>query len=71
MCDTRTACPILMYDTWKLRRISCRFQICSQKYQFPYNKKVDCFVLGKFMQIRRHIVDMDFKDAGLPKDQGP
>ncbi len=40
MRDTRTACPILMCDTWKLCRILCRFQICSQKCQFLDSKKV-------------------------------
>ncbi len=64
MRDTRTACPILMYDTLKDRRISCRFQICSQKYQFPHSKKVDFFALCKFMQIRRLYSRYGFQGCG-------
>ncbi len=53
-----------MYDTWKFRRISCRFQICSQKYQFPHSKKVDFFALCKFMQIRWLCRRYDFQGCG-------
>ncbi len=52
MRDSTTACPILMCDTWKLPGILCRFQICTEKYQFPDSKKVNFFYICKFMQIR-------------------
>ncbi len=67
--DTRTACPILTYDTWKFCRILCRFQICSQKYQFHHSKKVDFFALCKFMQIRWLYSRYGFQGCGTA--QGP
>ncbi len=38
--DTRTACLILMCETWKHLRILSRFQIWTQKYQIPDSKNL-------------------------------
>ena len=43
----------------------CRFQICTHRSQFPDNRKVDFFIC----KLGDYIVEIDFKDAGLPEDQ--
>ena len=64
-----TTCPILMQDTSKICRILCRFQIHSQKYQFPHSKKLIFLPYANLCKLGDYIVHTGFKDAGPLGDQ--
>ncbi len=67
--DARTACPVLMCDTWKCCRILCRFQIWTQKYQIPDSKYLHFFTYANLCKLGHYVVDITFQHAKPPEDQ--